>query len=67
MNARLLPELLALRGDTGQTPLPLASEGVMRYVWHHRWGSMLIEVKEGRVFVNGGLVEEMAPGTNERR
>jgi len=40
-----------------QTELPLAAEGVLRYVWNNRWGSMLIEVREGRVFVNGGLVE----------
>jgi hypothetical protein len=57
MNAPILPEVLARRGDTVQTQLPLAAEGVLRYVWEHRWGSMLIEVKEGRVFVNGQLVE----------
>ena len=56
MNARLLPKLLALRGDTVQTELPLAAEGVLRYVWENRWGSMLIEVREGRVFVNGSVV-----------
>jgi hypothetical protein len=57
MNAPLLPEILTLRDDIGQTELSLAAEGVLRYVWEHRWGSMLIEVKDGRVFVNGGLVE----------
>jgi hypothetical protein len=57
MNAPIHREILALRGDTVQTELPLAAEGVLRYVWEHRWGSMLIEVKEGRVLVNGGLVE----------
>ena len=61
MNARLLPEILALRDDAGQTPLPLATEGVMRYVWQSRWGTMLIEVKEGRVFVNGQVVEPAMP------
>lgn len=35
----------------------------MRYVWEHRWGVMLIEVKDGRVFVNGGLVESAQPDT----
>ena len=59
MNAPLLPEILLVRGDDRQAELPLATEGVLRYVWQHRWGSMLIEVKEGRVFVNGGLVEHL--------
>ncbi|MBE0548544.1 MAG: hypothetical protein IH627_13035 [Rubrivivax sp.] len=57
MNARLLPEILVLSGENAQAELPLAAEGVLRYVWESRWGSMLIEVKEGRVFVNGSLVE----------
>lgn len=57
MNAPLLPEILLVRGNDRQAALPLAAEGVLRYVWQHRWGSMLIEVKEGRVFVNGALVE----------
>lgn len=57
MNARLLPEILVLSADNAQAELPLAAEGVLRYVWESRFGSMLIEVKEGRVFVNGGLVE----------
>ena len=59
MNAPLLPEILLARGDDCQAELPLAPEGVMRYVWKHRWGSMLIEVRGGRVFVNGGLVEHL--------
>ena len=62
MSTQLLPEILARREDTGQTELPLATEGVLRYVWQHRWGSMLIEVKEGRVFVNGHLVQPALPG-----
>ena len=57
ISARLLPEVLARQGDTHQTELPLATEGVLRYVWESRWGSVLIEVNGGRVFVNGGLVE----------
>lgn len=61
MNARLLPEILLVRDDDRQAALPLATEGVLCYVWKHRWGSMLIEVREGRVFVNGGLVESAQP------
>lgn len=57
MSACLLPEVLVLRGDTAQTELPLAAEGVLRYVWEHRFGSMLVEVKGGRAFVNGRVIE----------
>jgi hypothetical protein len=35
----------------------LASEGVQRWVWEGKFGAILIEVVEGRVFVNGELVE----------
>jgi len=57
MNAPLLPEVL-LGIDSSQEPqLPLASEGVLRYVWESRFGAMLIEVKDGAVFVNGQAVE----------
>lgn len=58
MAAPLLPEILVLSGDGhAQVELPLATEGVLRYVWQHKFGSMLVEVRDGRVFVNGGLVE----------
>ena len=57
MNAPLLPEILARQGEARQTELPLAAEGELHYVWDSRWGSMLIEVKDGRVFVNGQVVE----------
>jgi hypothetical protein len=57
MNAQPLPEVL-LGVDSPQEPqLPLASEGVQRYVWEGRFGPMLIEVKDGAVFVNGQRVE----------
>ena len=65
MNAPLLPEILLVRGDDRQAELPLATEGVLRYVWQNRWGSMLIEVKNGRVFVNGGLVEGAQPDAQD--
>ena len=32
------------------------AEGVLRYVWHGRFGDMLIEVKDGVVLVNGEVV-----------
>lgn len=57
MNAPLIPEVLSRRDPSPQTDLPLASEGVLRYVWESRFGPMLIEVRAGRAFVNGEPVE----------
>jgi hypothetical protein len=57
MAAQLLPEILVLSGYSVQADLPLAAEGVLRYVWQHRFGSMLVEVRDGHAFVNGALVE----------
>lgn len=56
MNAPLLPEILMGSHPTDQTTLPLATEGVLRYVWQSAYGPMLIEVREGVAFVNGGRV-----------
>ena len=57
MNAPLRTDIFARLTPTPQSDLPLAAEGVQRYVWEGRFGPMLIEVREGRVFVNGVLVE----------
>ncbi len=57
MNAPLLSEVLTRRDDSSQADLPLASEGVLRYVWEGKFGSMLIEVKDGQSHVNGQAVE----------
>ncbi len=57
MNAPLLPEILARRAPSAQADLPLSCEGVQRYLWEGRFGPVLIEVKEGRVYVNGQVVE----------
>jgi hypothetical protein len=59
MNSPLLQEHLLLH-DTTQTPLPLATAGVERYVWEGKFGHMLIEVIDGMVFVNGQRVEPIA-------
>jgi hypothetical protein len=56
MNAPLPEVLLSLERDP-QTHLELATEGVLRYLWESRWGPVLIEVKDGRSFVNGQTVE----------
>ena len=42
--------------DDAQCPLPLSSDGVLRWVWRSRFGEMLIEVIGGEVFVNGQRV-----------
>ena len=57
MNAPLLPEVLLQTADEGQAALPLATEGVLRYVWNGRYGSILIEVIGEEIFVNGKRVE----------
>jgi len=57
MNAPLLPEVLLGFHSSEEPQLPLAAEGVQRYVWEGRFGAMLIEVKDGVVFVNGQRVE----------
>ena len=62
MNAPLLPEVLLGIESSREPQLPLASEGVARYVWEGRFGAMLIEVRDGAVFVNGQQVERHAVG-----
>jgi len=54
----LLAEVL-LRGDSPQEELQLATEGVVRYVWESRFGSMLIEVVDGVAYVNGDRVDSI--------
>ncbi|NUZ06614.1 hypothetical protein [Piscinibacter koreensis] len=71
MNAPLLPEIFARAEDEPQADLPLAAEGVLRYVWEGRFGPMLIEVRDGRAYVNGQAVEpavgETGPSIDEDR
>ncbi len=62
MNAPLYPEVLLRRSDDQQPPLPLATDGVARWVWNSRFGSMLIEVMGDAVYVNGQRV--VAHGTD---
>jgi len=57
VNAPLVPEVLSVQGHASQGLLPLATEGVMRYAWEHRFGSMLIEVIGDDVYVDGRRVE----------
>jgi hypothetical protein len=60
MNAPLLPEILVGAQPADQPALPLASEGVQRYVWESAFGPMLIEVRDGMAFVNGQRVMPVA-------
>ena len=61
MNAPLLPEVLVRRSASPQGDLPLAAEGVLRYLWEGRFGPMLIEVRDGQAFVNGQVVKRAEP------
>jgi hypothetical protein len=56
----VFPEVLLRRPGAPQE-LPLASEGVQRYLWESRFGSILIEVTQDGMFVNGDRVEPCAP------
>lgn len=57
MNARLLPEVLTLREPSPQQALPLAADGVQRYVWESRFGAILLEVRDGETYVDGQWVQ----------
>lgn len=57
MNAPLLPGVLLLGPAGAQINIPLASDGVLRYVWESRYGSILVEVQGNAIFVNGQRVE----------
>ena len=61
VNAPLLPEVLARREASPQADLLLTAEGVLRYIWESKFGDMLIEVQDGRSFVNGQAVEPLEP------
>jgi hypothetical protein len=60
VNGPVLREILARASDDLQAPLPLATQGVQRYVWDSRYGSMLIEVIDGQIRVNGRVVEPVS-------
>jgi len=61
VNAPLLPERLLRIDESNQASLPLATQGVLRYVWESRFGEILIEVAGDRTFVNGQVVEPLEP------
>jgi hypothetical protein len=57
MNAFLRPDVFIRPEPSAQLDLPLAAHGVQRHVWESRFGTMLIEARNGQIFVNGRLVE----------
>ncbi len=57
MNAPLRPEVFLRSTPSPQLDLLLAADGVLRHVWEGQYGPMLIEVRDGQVFVNGDRVE----------
>lgn len=57
MNVPLRPDAFIRCEPSQHLDLPLAADGVQRHVWESRFGSMLIEVRGGQIFVNGSLVE----------
>ncbi len=68
MNALLHPDVFIRAEPAPQLDLPLAADGVQRHVWESRFGTMLIEVRQGQIFVNGGLVtpaDGPAPATGK--
>ena len=61
MNARLTPEVLVSRTESPQAEMRLDTKEVLRYVWESRFGDILIEVRDGRAYVNGQAVEPVPP------
>jgi hypothetical protein len=57
VTAPLLQEVVNRLEPSAQVDLPLAAESVLRYVWEGKFGAMLIEVRDGNMFVNGQRVE----------
>jgi len=56
----LYPEVRCGLGTASQAALPLASEGVQRFVWQMAHGQILIEIRDGVAYVNGDRVEPIA-------
>ena len=59
MSVPLFREVL-LRRDRDEPELPLEAEGVQRYVWESAFGDILIEIIDGRIYVNGDPVTPAA-------
>lgn len=57
----LAPEVVVGELTDDQRPLPLATEGIRRWVWQSRFGPILIEVIDDAPYVNGQRVEPCGP------
>ena len=60
MTGPLLPEVMCGGDAAPQAALPLAREGVQRFVWQMAHGQILIEIRDGVAYVNGARVEPIA-------
>ena len=60
MNAPFQPQVLLGSQPVNRPSLPLEREGVQTYIWQSTFGAMLIEVRDGTVFVNGERVVPVA-------
>jgi hypothetical protein len=69
VNAPLLLETLIGPAEADQLTLVLGAEGVQGYIWEGAFGAMLIEVRDGTVYVNGDrvtpLFELRSKGSND--
>jgi hypothetical protein len=57
MNAPLHHDIFNRPQSSPQPDLPLSTHNVQRHVWESLFGTMLIEVRSGQIFVNGQRVE----------
>ena len=67
MNTSFHPEIVTPCEADPQASLPLETQGVLRHVWESRFGPMLIEVRDGRAYVNGQRVEPADPENQDPR
>ena len=58
--ASFRPDVMLSPDEQVEPSLPLGSDGVRRWVWHGRFGEVLIEVVGEQVFVNGQRVAPCA-------
>ena len=52
-DASFRPDVMLSPDEQVEPSLPLGSDGVQRWVWHSRFGEVLIEVVGEQMFVNG--------------
>ena len=50
------PEVHVGLVNRDEPELPLSADEVVRYVWHSKFGDVLVEVRDGHAYVNGEMV-----------